>query len=75
MEKTYKPAFPVAHSADGINEGMTLRDYFAIRATEEEIKLYRGSKPFEGSTMNVPEFTREEARYRFADAMLKQREL
>lgn len=48
-----------------VTEGISLRDYFAIHATDADIKKYLG-----GNTRR----SREEARYAFADAMLKQRE-
>lgn len=74
------PAFPtdprsLAHKP---GDGMTLRDYFAIRASEEDIEHYR-VKEFEyhsqSKTTSVKYlFTREQARFRFADAMLVERE-
>ena len=78
------PAFPVppcpikeeGHSCSYDDErGITARDYFAIRASEKDINEYRGSKPHGRlANYNIPEFTREEARYMFADAMLAERE-
>jgi len=74
-------AFP-----DGLlnQDGMTLRDYFAARATEEDIKHYERSEDGEmvgvdtlGTEWRRPRIiyhTREEAKYRYADAMLKARE-
>jgi len=63
---------------------MTLRDYFAARATEEDIKHYERSEDGEmvgvdtlGTEWRRPRIiyhTREEAKYRYADAMLKARE-
>jgi hypothetical protein len=65
--------------------GMTLRDYFAAKASEEDIRQHL----FTGRTVEVvvertngrkeidrqPEVqTREQARYAFADAMLKARQ-
>lgn len=92
-------AFPVAdpfgaHSPANIDEakrlanGMTLRDYFAIRATDKDILPYMskgvpmtkavpdssfglGGKRLENVTVYP---TREQARYAFADAMLRARE-
>ena len=82
-----QPAFPVVQEC-GVDDpkmnGMTLRDYFAIRATEEEIARNLGT----GKTILVieddglgnkretykPEYvSREKARYRFADAMMEAR--
>jgi len=51
-----------------------LRDDFAIRASEKDIEEFRGVKALPDSFLTIPEFTREEARYRFADSMLKERE-
>lgn len=78
------PAFPCPDEFKP-ESGMTLRDYFAIRATEEDIQRYLptgriievvvermiGLKEVE----KQPERrTREQARYAFADAMLKARQ-
>ena len=84
------PAFPtsnwqkIAPMASGYNEGMTLRDYFAAKASEEDIKNYERSEDGEmlgvdtlGTEWRRPRIiyhTREEAKYRYADAMLKARE-
>lgn len=82
------PAFPIVIDiGQGVEwrSGMTLRDYFAIRATEEDIQRYLptgriievvvermiGLKEVE----KQPERrTREQARYAFADTMLKARQ-
>lgn len=54
-------------------EGMSLRDYFAIHATSDDILTFqREDCPETGAMKRC--FTREVARYRFADAMLKARE-
>jgi hypothetical protein len=57
------PAFPHS-SRSSAADGMTLRDYFAIRATEQDINEFTWSSDL------VTRRTREEARYAFADAML-----
>jgi hypothetical protein len=85
------PAFPRnildhGHNVTTIHEsGMSLRDYFAAHASEEDIKYWQpmgvmvtqvrelrnGSKQlYEAPGM----YTREQARYRYADAMLAARE-
>ena len=81
------PAFPtqIDNYAHYGTQGMTLRDYFAAKASEEDIKRHL----FTGRIVDVvveltngrkeiykePEVqTREQARYAFADAMLKARE-
>lgn len=83
------PAFPQDHrntNGEGIQYfGMTLRDYFAGKASEEDINehIWKGHKEQfvvnEGmgkSRVATREamWTREEAKYRYADAMLKARE-
>jgi hypothetical protein len=59
-----EPAFPTTQYADGISpsghgQGMSIRDYFAIHATDGDISYYLHHCD-----------TREEARYAFADTML-----
>lgn len=64
-------------------EGMDLRDYFAAKATEQDIKNYEKEDGEEitgkdslGREWKRPEiiyYTREEAKYRYADAMMKAR--
>jgi hypothetical protein len=66
------------------HKGMTLRDYFAAKASEEDIKHYERSEDVEmvgvdtlGTEWRRPRIiyhTREEAKYKYADAMLKARE-
>ncbi len=66
------------------NKGMTLRDYFAAKASEEDIKNFSCSEGEEitgtdtlGGNWKRHEviyYTREQARYRHADAMLKARQ-
>jgi len=53
------PAFPRAIPGQ---DGMTLRDYFAIHCSEEDMKVYGGQG-----------CSRVEARYAYADAMLSER--
>ena len=56
------PAFPcISGSANYHQEGMSLRDYFAVHATEEHILHQPRAK------------SRQQARYMHADAMLKAR--
>ena len=80
--KNYQTIQPLA---EGYSEGMTLRDYFAAHATEEDIctamdlvkkvervrDLGNGHKVIE---RGYPDDTRQIARYIHADAMLKARE-
>ena len=82
------PAFPLHnHGVQTLGmhvTGMTLRDYFAAKAGEEDIKHYERSEDGEmvgvdtlGTEWRRPRIiyhTREEAKYKYADAMLKARE-
>lgn len=65
--------------------GMTLRDWFAGQASDKDIIPYRVPKyhkksyhsPYRGAVQDEElvgfEFTREQAKYRYADAMLAAR--
>ncbi len=77
------PAFP-SHGSMGevAHEGMTLRDYFAARASEEDIQRHLTGmvKVIVGQNEKGPIYeyqqafrSREQARYRWADAMLEAR--
>jgi hypothetical protein len=66
------PAFPYAFhfpeqdgEPSGISLGMTLRDWFAGRATEQDIEHHQCSSAWR--------ITREQAKYAYADAMLAAR--
>jgi hypothetical protein len=78
------PAHPVMGQISAPCLGMTLIDYFATHASEEDIKYWQ---PMGAMVAKVKEtgngkmiyhepgmYTREIARYRYADAMLKERE-
>jgi hypothetical protein len=75
-------AFPNPHRTD--MTGMTLRDYFAAKATEQDIKNYEQDEGKEISGTDslggewkrreIIYYTREQAKFRYADAMLKARE-
>jgi hypothetical protein len=83
------PAFPcewdyINSSREAAN-GMTLRDYFAAKASEEDIQahIWKGfnevqirtaldGKKYETSAAAT--WTREQAKYLYADAMLKARD-
>ncbi len=82
-KKTGGPAFPPSNP--GYAHGMTLRDYFAAKATEDDVmehilKGYKEQHVIErdnGTSYIATRqamWTREEAKYRYADAMLKARE-
>jgi hypothetical protein len=79
---------PVLKTPAGVSyiteQGMTLRDYFAAKASEEDIKAHQegGVKEQVVDDLNGRKkivycnvrYTREQAKYRYADAMLKARE-
>lgn len=72
------PAFPGEKSvrfgqASDCNEGMTLRDYFAIRATEQDIENHRAYTTSHSGSGKRFTMTVEQAKYAYADAMLKAR--
>lgn len=94
-KKTGGPAFPsISHaktSRDGEHwynirtEGMTLRDFFATKATDGDIadmmeripkieKVYTDGTGSSSLYRGLPENARQIARYMHADAMLKARE-
>lgn len=70
--------FPVLHGNDS-PEGMSLRDYFAVHASDEDVEnvMHRNSEwvdigGYEGYLSC--KITRQQARYIHADAMLQERE-
>ena len=74
-------AFPSEDSkwneyADGYikvrHPGMDLRDYFAAKASEQDIQEHLWERV--GGYGKIASCTREEAKYKYADAMLKARE-
>ena len=87
-KNTGGPAFPGFDYIDQHGkknpEGMTLRDYFAAKASEEDIRaniegpmqecIVEGSDGRKHITHRTVKYTREQAKYRYADAMLKARE-
>ena len=84
-----EPAFPTGIITDGKGKiiggsnGMTLRDYFAAKATEQDIKSHEQADGpevkgvdtlgTEWKRLSIIYYTREQAKYRYADAMLKAR--
>lgn len=66
------PAFPSSTHPDYFSSfGMSLRDYFAIHASEKDIEdFYKFPPDFNG---RVSSRTRSQARYAFADEMLRER--
>ena len=65
-------------------QGMTLRDYFAAKASEDDIRaniegpmqecIVEGSDGRKHITHRTVKYTREQAKYLYADSMLKARE-
>ena len=85
MKDTGGPAFPCHPGIENpIYDGMSLRDYFAAKASEEDIKAHQdgGVQEQVVDDMNgwksivhcSVRYTREQAKYRYADAMLKARQ-
>ena len=86
------PAFPVHPDMaaqlgcvpSSSDAGMSLRDYFAAKASEEDIRaniegpmqecIVEGSDGRKHITHRTVKYTREQAKFRYADAMLKARE-
>ncbi len=84
MKDTGGPAFPPTHGPNTHEFGMSLRDYFAAKAREEDIKAHQDGGVKEqvvDDDLNGRKrivycdvrYTREQAKYRYADAMLKAR--
>jgi hypothetical protein len=64
--RNYQNAFPVTYGNDGVEHGMTLRDYFAAKAMQSYINL--GS--LDATNFNY----KAKKAYQMADAMLVERE-
>jgi hypothetical protein len=78
-EKDGGPAFPIpglSNLPNGEfihpNGGMSLRDYIAISASEEDILAHGGETDF-GPGWEARGRSREAAKYAYADAMLAER--
>lgn len=82
-----EPAFPTTeeHGLNSGMPGMTLRDYFAAHAPEQETdfswsdikKLLKlpNNAPIEGWTPEMSRLCAAKKRYEYADAMLRAREV
>ena len=71
------PAFPnvpteVSDQCTSWDMGMSLRDYFAARASENDMANHRYRLYHSGGCIEEP--TREQCRYAYADAMLAERQ-
>ena len=72
------PAFPLTddnYASRYCNEGMLMRDYFAAHASEKAIQQYMPKGVVEikfgvNTFREMAMYTREEAAYRYADAMM-----
>lgn len=82
-----EPAFPsIGYTQDAsggisssivMNPGASLRDYFAAKATEEDIKVTIPRKPEDFETFRQThgfEWSREWSKYQYADRMLAVRD-
>ena len=70
------PAFPTTKPLDSWgdpNQGMTLRDYFAAKATDEDVKAMTEVLREVSACGPLPTGWRSTCRYMHADAMLKAR--
>lgn len=72
MNEVY--AFPTGDSARH-ESGMFLRDYFAARATEQDIEQHRGFDRLDDADRPIYTESREVAKFKYADAMVKAREV
>jgi hypothetical protein len=67
------PAFPMVSDMKGHNPGMSLRDWFAGTASEADISRHSVTKRNSlGHPLEAP-CPREQAKYRYADAMIEAR--
>ena len=65
------PAFPYFNpDTEVVYPGMSLRDWFAGQATANDVKNHRGDYDV---GLTKYQFTCEQAKYRYADAMLAER--
>ncbi len=67
MDKKNIPAFPnpKSYNSQPIDQGMDLRDYFAAKAMQAELSLWKESSPTEVQRLEIS----DEA-YKMADSML-----
>jgi hypothetical protein len=66
------PAFPVPNDQYPEFNGMSLRDWFAGNASEDDVFTHRDFDMDEHGTC-IPRRTREQAKYAYADAMIEAR--
>lgn len=69
-----KPAFPSTPATTEWREGITIRDYFAAKAMQSVITRLGGRPLCDVNEQDTFNMVAEES-YKYADAMLKQREL
>ena len=73
------PAFPTGQNANPgnptpiLDNGMSLRDWFAGQATEEDIEAHLGGEVCVESGRKINKRSRESAKYHYSDAMLAAR--
>ena len=72
------PAYPMATIGGYTQEGMSLRDYFAAHASEQDVDRNRGMETtrcrLSGDLIITFKLSYVQARYAYADAMLAARE-
>ena len=70
------PAFPATETHEYFGEhgfqGMSLRDYFAAGALEDDIREYQDFN-LDKHGNYAPSLSREQAKFAYADAMIKAR--
>ncbi len=74
MEKNTEPAFPCDFENRPLQQGMTLRDYFAAKAMQGEWATQKLNEPFWDTSQPDALLNAAEVYYRMADAMLAARE-
>jgi hypothetical protein len=75
QDNTGGPAFPrYDDDARYTQDGMTLRDYFAAHASEKDLEEYRDYHLCGITGECVPRYSREKAKFRYADAMIAHKE-
>ena len=71
--KISPPAFPTWITDDSMAHGMSLRDYFAIHASQDDIQNFIYTEEWDSNIGHFVRRDRQAARYAFADEMLKAR--
>jgi hypothetical protein len=67
------PAFPCVDAKGFVSQGMSLRDWFAANASEQDIEEYLRDKISMKTGRKINGLSRGEAKFAYADAMIKAR--